>query len=281
MNIMKIVFLILLFLFVTSLMGFYLAIRPFRIISSLTPASFKIPYENITLHTKDHVKLRAWFIPSKHPHAKTIILLHGYPADKGNILPSRLFLLKNFNLFFLDFRYFGESEGFYTSIGKQEVLDLEAAITYLHSRGIDSVGVWGFSLGGSVAIMTAAKMPEIKAIVAESAYANLYQMTQSYYHIPLLNYPLAELTRLWGILFLRQDVKDVLPEQAATQLHIPILLLHSRTDNVISFQHAAALEKALSHNPKAEMHFTDNLYHGEPTKNYQQLVEDFFQKNLK
>src|SRR3990167_6571106 len=99
---------------------------------------------------------------------------------------------------------------------------------------------------------------------------------QLFYCIPLLSYPLAELTRLWGILFLHQYVKQVSPEQAAKQLHIPILLLHSRSDNVISFQHAIALEKALHHNPKAEMYFTDHLYHGEPTENEQQLVEDFF-----
>ena len=186
----RIIIAILFFLAVTSLMGFYFAIRPYRIVSSLTPAAFKLPYENVTLYTKDKIKIRGWFIPNKNPSAKTIILLHGYPADKGNILPSRLFLHQNFNLLFIDFRYFGESAGNYSSIGIFEINDLKAAIDYLHSRGIDSVGVWGFSLGGSVAIMAAAKMPAIKAIVAESAYANLYQMAESYYRIPFVNYPL-------------------------------------------------------------------------------------------
>ena len=34
-----------------------------------------------------------------------MILLHGYPADKGNILPVLAFLHADFNLLLFDFRY--------------------------------------------------------------------------------------------------------------------------------------------------------------------------------
>ena len=63
------------------------AIRPFKIISTVTPRDFGLAYENISFQTTDQVVIRGWFIKHPNPQAKTIIILHGYPADKGNLLP--------------------------------------------------------------------------------------------------------------------------------------------------------------------------------------------------
>lgn len=110
--------------------------------------------------------------------AKTIILLHGYPADKGDILPSLAFLNERYNLFLFDFRYLGQSEGLYSTAGAKETDDLASAIEYLKSRGVEEVGVWGFSMGGAVALMSIKKIPEIKAVVSEASYANLGLMAR-------------------------------------------------------------------------------------------------------
>lgn len=263
-----------------SLLGFYLAIRPFKFTSTAVPSDFGIAYENISFHTKNNILIDGWFIPSSNQKAKTLIFLHGYPADKGNILPTMTFLHKSYNLLFFDFRYFGKSGGYYSTIGKNEVLDLLAAIQYLHSRGINEVGVWGFSLGGAVALMAANQAPEIKAIIADSSYARLDWMTYEYYKIPLLKYPLAELTRFWGWLFLGFDIKKVSPARSAEELKIPILLIHSQKDNVVSFQHALLLQTALHNNPRVKTIFTNDTLHGEIRENYPEIIKKFFDDNL-
>lgn len=263
-----------------SLWGFFFALRPIRMISPVTPKDFGIPYEDISIKTSDNILIRAWFIPSTNSKAKTIILLHGYPADKGNILPAMIFLHPYYNLLLFDFRYFGQSGGHYSTIGKDEVLDLEAVIKYLHSRKINEVGVWGFSLGGAVALRTAVNAPEIKAIVAESTYARLDWMAYEYYPIPLLRYPLGQLTRLWAWLFLRYDIKQVSPADAASKLKIPVLLIHSRSDNVISFKHALMLQEALKNNPNAQVHFVDKETHGEMITDHQRIIKSFFDEWL-
>lgn len=263
-----------------SLWGFYSAIRPFKITSSVTPENYGIAYENISFKTKDNLLIRGWFIKNAHPHAKTIILLHGYPADKGDILPATLFLHKTYNLLYFDFRYLGESEGFYSTIGKNETLDLLAAIQYLHTRHINEVGVWGFSLGGAVALMTAPYAPEIKAIVAESSYARLDWMAYDYYRIPLLKYLLGELTRFWAWVFLHYDIREVSPAFSAEKLSIPVLLIHSREDNVISFENALLLKNALSHNKNTETIFIDHGRHGEHFQNYDKVIQKFYDTNL-
>jgi dipeptidyl aminopeptidase/acylaminoacyl peptidase len=276
----KVMITILFFTLLLSLWGFYFAIRPIRILSAVTPADFKMAYENISFKTKDNILIHGWFIPSAHAKAKTIILLHGYPADKGNILPFRLFLHSDYNLLFIDFRYLGDSEGAYSTIGRNEVLDLKAAVDYLKTRGINEVGVWGFSLGGAVALMTAVDTPEIKAVVSESSYARLDWMALEYYKIPLLRYPLAWLTRLWGRIFLGYDIKDVSPAEAAKKITIPVLLIHSKNDDMISIKHALLLQEALRDNTKAEVIFVETLHHGEPMEDYQNIVKKFFGKSL-
>lgn len=277
---LKFIFILIIGLIASSLISFYLAIRPVRIISSIIPAHYQVRFESLTLHTADHLQISGWYIPSQKKTTQAIILLHGYPADKGDILPSRIFLHTNFNLLFLDFRYFGKSEGAYSTIGKKEIEDVRAAVNFLQSKGMTEIGLWGFSLGGSVAIMAAAEIPSIGAVVSESAFASLYEMVYDYYRFPILNYPLAELTRLWGLLFLGQDVKTVSPAESLQKLKIPVLLIHSRQDSVIAFKHAELLEKAAAKMPNVKTIFVDQLRHGESIENDQAIISQFFQKSL-
>lgn len=268
------------FILIMSLLGFYLAIRPFKFTSYLTPATFGVNYEPVAFRTQDGLLIRGWFIPNVKPAAKTIILLHGYPADKGNVLPGTLYLHHDFNLLYFDFRYFGESEGGYTTIGKNEVNDLLAAIHYLHRRGINEVGVWGLSLGGAVALLTAPEAPAIKAMVIESSYARLDWLAVDYYSIPLLRNVLAQFTRFWARIFLHVDLTALSPARAAEKANIPILLIHSKQDTVVPIKHAEWLQKALQKNPHATIMFTEKNKHGEPIENYQMIIKKFFKDNL-
>lgn len=269
-----------LFLLFTSLWGFYISIKPSKIVSSVTPKDLGLEYEDVTFTTSDGVKLSGWWIPAETPEAKTIVLLHGYPADKGDILPALSLLNEKYNLFLFDFRYLGQSEGKYSTAGAKETDDLSAAISFLKSRGINEVGVYGFSLGGAVALMTAPKVPEIKAIVSESSYARLDLMALELYRIPILRYPLAYLTGIWVKLFLEIDIKNISPIKSAQNLKIPILIIHSKNDEVIPFKNALLLWESLKNNPRAEFWFEENLTHGQLGREYEKRIEIFFLKNL-
>lgn len=66
-----------------------------------------------------------------------------------------------------------ERNGQQVSIGYHERLDLLGAVDYLKSRGINRVGVLGFSMGGAVAISTAAQSEDIRAVVSDGSFARL------------------------------------------------------------------------------------------------------------
>jgi dipeptidyl aminopeptidase/acylaminoacyl peptidase len=277
---LRIILVLVAFLFLISVCGFYVSIRPPKIISSITPRAYNMQYENVSFKTGDGITLRGWHVPSEKQTDRTLILLHGYPADKGDILPALAFLQKDFNLLLFDFRYLGESEGSYSTAGAKEVEDLLAAIRFLKTRAITEVGVWGFSMGGAVALMAIEKAPEIRAVVAESSYASLFQMALQYFKVRLINYPIAYLIGLWAKLFLGIDLRDASPAERIRNSAIPILITHSSTDTVVPFSHAKLLQQALINNPRAEFWFNSEFAHGQLDAEYKTRLQNFFSTNL-
>jgi fermentation-respiration switch protein FrsA (DUF1100 family) len=73
-----------------------------------------------------------------------------------------------------DFRAHGQSGGDTCSLGYYEQLDVEAALDYaLNQSDVEHIGAWGGSMGAATVILTAAKHPEIEAVVSDSAFPSL------------------------------------------------------------------------------------------------------------
>ncbi|MEK0369193.1 MAG: alpha/beta hydrolase, partial [Nitrosopumilus sp.] len=68
--------------------------------------------------------------------------------------------------------------------------------------------------------------------------------------------------------------------ESAKDLDIPILVVHSKNDRVIPFEHAVLLREALKNNPNAEFWFEDNLGHGQLGGEYQKRILEFFSRGL-
>jgi fermentation-respiration switch protein FrsA (DUF1100 family) len=128
--------------------------------------------------------------------------------------------------------------------------------------------------------MTIEKASEIRAVISESSYADLGDMAFELFKIPLLNYPMAYLLRLWAKLFLGIDLSGVSPEERVRNTMTPILLIHSSADDVIPFSHAQSLQQALAKNPNAEFWFNKEIIHGQLSADYQGRVKEFFLRHM-
>jgi len=280
-NLILIFLLIIAFVILFSLLTFIMSIKPGKWPIEFTPESFKVKYENVTFESSDGLKLKAWFIPSNKSN-DTIIVMHGYPTNKADVLPFSMFLLKRFNVFLFDFRSFGESEGSYTTAGFKEVKDLDGAVKYLKSRkDVKNIGVLGFSLGGSVAIMN--KNNDVKAIVADSAYSSLNNIIEVMYkNFYFLKQPFVYLTRIYGKIFFNIDPKDISPATAIKNIDKPVLIIHGDKDRQIPVNEAHRLHNA---NKDSKLWIVKNADHGETyalnKKEYEKRVLEFFKKNLK
>ena len=278
---LKILLFIALFLIIFSLITFLLSIRPKKIITSLKPSDLGLKYEEVSFKSSDGIKLSGWFIPNNKTK-KTIIVMHGYPADKANLLGIAEFLSKEFNVFLFDFRNFGKSEGKYTTIGYLEKKDLDGAIKYLQeNKNITKVGLYGFSMGGAIALMNDNK--NVKVIVADSAYARLSNMLKHMYKpFFILKYPLAYLTKIYGLIFLGIDINKINPVDNIKNIDVPILLIHAGKDSQIPVSEAYLLHDA---NKKSELWIVENAEHGMShvidTAKYEKRVIEFFKDNLR
>lgn len=280
-NLILIFLLIIAFIILFSFLIFIMSVKPGKWPIEFTPESFNLEYENATFESSDGLKLKGWFIPN-NKNNNTIIVMHGYPTNKADVLPFSMFLLKKFNVFLFDFRSFGESQGSYTTAGFKEVKDLDAAVKYLKNRkDVKNIGALGFSLGGSVAIMN--ENNDVKAIVADSAYSNLNNMLEAMYrNFYFLKHPFVYMTRIYSKIFFGMDPKDISPATAIKNIDKPVLIIHGNKDSQIPVNEAQLLYNA---NKKNELWIVENADHGETyalnKKEYEKRVLEFFEKNLK
>ena len=266
-----------------SFVAFWLVVRPPRIEIAGTPERYRLPAENVTIETADGVALAGWFIPRADGRADVpaVILLHGYPAEKADMLEIAAALHPQFVTLLLDLRYFGKSEGRATTLGLRERDDLKAAVDFLEARGAASVGVFGFSLGGAVGILAAAEDERIRAVAAYAPFSDLRNLGhEAYGRLWLLKYPLVELMIFWAELFFGGDVVSPSPADAASELSVPALLVASREDEQISFRHAERLRVALEQNPRAEFYFLEAGRHGELPPDFDARLAGFFERVL-
>ena len=262
-----------------SLVSFWLAVRPPRLTIPLAPADFRLDVEEVTIPTADGLRLSGWLVP--RAGAPAIVLLHGYPAEKADMLPLAAALARRFTVLLLDLRYFGRSEGRVTTLGWRERDDLRRAVDVLAARGFERVGVFGFSLGGAIALGGAVEEPRIGAVAAYSPFADLRALAHELYAwMGPLRYPFVGLLRLWSRLFLGADVTAPTPVAAAARLSIPVYLIASRDDEQIPFSHAERLRDALAANPRAEFEFMDRGRHGMLAPDVEQRLERFFLRAL-
>ncbi|MBF0448757.1 MAG: alpha/beta fold hydrolase [Magnetococcales bacterium] len=192
---------------------------------SVTPEQWGMHYETVPLNSDSH-RLINWWIPAD-PAQPVVLFFHGNGENiEGTESHVRLFKKLGLSVFLLDYRGYGLSDGQSSELGTKQ--DGEAAWRYLvEEQGISPQRIifYGHSLGGAVAVSVAMDHPPGKLIL-EGAFTSIPDRgAQLYPYLPVrllarIHYPTA----------------DRLP-----QLKVPILIIHSKNDEVIPVSHGKKL----------------------------------------
>jgi pimeloyl-ACP methyl ester carboxylesterase len=255
---------------------------------SILPRTFGLDFEDAAFKTEDGLALSAWFVPAKKPSDKTIIVCHGWGANRSDVVPTTFFLNSEggYNLFYFDFRNHGESAGKMTSLISLEARDLEAAVAYLKSQKPAQARViafYGMSMGGAVAITVGARNKEIAGVVAESPYASLDETVvrfgRLFYNTP--RYPLVPITLLFLRWRLGFDPNPDSPVNHAGEISPrPLLLIQGDKDLRMPVAEGEALFAAAKE-PK-ELWTVPGADHGEVAEkagpDYQKRLLAFYEK---
>ncbi|OGR79710.1 MAG: hypothetical protein A2X32_13605 [Elusimicrobia bacterium GWC2_64_44] len=262
-----------------SFVFFWLYAHPKRYPGAQTPKAFGLKFEAVKLKTSDGVELDAWLVPNA-ASKKAVVICHGYPMDKSDVLGLTDFLAKDFNLLYFDFRATGHSGGFFATGGARETRDIDAALDFLKERGFGGAGVFGFSMGGAAALLS--KNPAIKARALDSPYADLAgQLNYIFGGWGALRGPLVTLTKGWSLLLMGVNISSVSPVRNAEAYKAPLLLLHGTEDSAVPAANSRAIKAAA---PAAELWLIERAGHGETRlragEAYDKRVRDFFRRTL-
>ena len=138
-----------------------------------SPANYGLAAETAVFQSGDGLTLRGWYIPVENSD-KTIIVCSGANGSLDADMPVAPWLhAAGFNVLLFDWRAHGQSEGQVVTLGCDERYDLISAVEFARSKGARRVGVLGFSLGGSVALATAAVYQEIDVVAADSPFIHI------------------------------------------------------------------------------------------------------------
>lgn len=275
----RVLVIIILFVILFSLLQFFISVHPSKYSEKTTPKNYGLNYESIILTTSDNIKISGWLIKSENAK-NTIIIGHGYPFDKSNILPVALFLYPDYNIVLYDHRYFGESSGHISTLGIKEVEDVKTVINYVNKRFPEQkIALYGFSLSASTMLMTKEK---VDAIIADSPYANLENMVNHVYSMfGPFKFAFVELTNLLSIIFFGVHPKQISPAESIKNINTPILIIHGLKDTQIPVENAYALKDS---NPKIEIIIFKDADHGQSYALYQiqykKHIKDFLKKHM-
>lgn len=236
---------------------------PYREIA-MTPADIGLSYENVYFETADGVKLCGWFIPAERP-GEVILFCHGNAGNISHRLESiQLFYHLGLSTFIFDYRGYGRSEGKLTEQGTY--LDAEAAWRYLVQKqriAPNKIIIFGRSLGGSIAAWLAQDyMP--KALIIESAFTSVQDIAADLYPC----FPVKLLARF-----------DYETLNYLRQVNCPVLIVHSRDDEIIPFSHGRRLFE-IANEPKEflELRGTHNEGFSQTAKRYEDGLNSFISK---
>lgn len=207
------------------------------------------PHVETRLVASDGTKLHGTYLPGPHGSDAAVLLVHGFAAHRKK--PSYAYLADvlaaHVHVLSLDLRGHGDSGGAST-LGDREALDVEAGIRWLRTYGHEHVTVVGLSMGGTSALHAGARDAGADALVAISAPARLREVPDTV--------PMQRLRAIWETPWKRHGMRALVrvrvvppadwtapphPEEAATAVRVPLLVVHGEDDAYFPFSDAEAV----------------------------------------
>lgn len=199
-----------------------------------TPDQWGLQFEKVILASTHGNHVTGWYIPGKNSD-RALLFFHGNGGNMSHRRDSiEIFHHLGLDVLIIDYQGYGESEGV---PGEQAMYDDgRAAFDYLvNDRKFEkeNIVVFGRSLGGAVAArITAEKQPG--AAILESTFASVPDVAS--YYFPLMSKIIVSRYRFNSLVQVRK-------------IHCPLLVLHSKQDDVIPFMSGVKLYNA-ANNPR-------------------------------
>lgn len=205
----------------------YFIFKPPTVIRT-TPAAFNLDYQEVQLPVETASGqisfIHGWWIPAAEPGAPVWLYLHGNGSTIGDEVKRAFWFHRlGYSSLLIDYRGYGRSRGkFPTESSVYE--DVESAWNYLTQvRQIppERIFLYGYSLGGAIAIDLALQHPEIAGVAIEGSFTSMRAMVEHLYNHFLI-FPVD--------LILNQRFDSL---SKVRSLSMPLLFIHGTADRLV------------------------------------------------
>jgi len=213
-------------------------------IQYIDPDKNNIQFQDVYFETENQLTLNGWFLPSRKSYSHgTILFAHGNAQNISAHINSVYWLpYSAFNVFIFDYQGYGKSAGQPSLSGVQQ--DFHAALNWLiDNPEVDNnkIIIFGQSLGAAIALHAIAESKHknsIRGIIADSSFTRYQAITRD-----ILNNTWLTWAFQWPLSFLISD--EFPPIEAVPKISpIPLLIIHSKQDEVIPYYHGVSLYNA-------------------------------------
>ncbi|MBD2080304.1 alpha/beta fold hydrolase [Leptolyngbya sp. FACHB-17] len=202
-----------------------------------TPAMLGLSAEEVWIPVKNWLgqteRIHGWWLLGKDPSLGTVLYFHGNGGTLGGIDQMDRLHDLGFSVLVISYRGYAKSEGGFPS-ESQVYADAEAAWNYLtNDRKIppNQITIYGYSIGGAVAIDLATKHPDARALIVQSSFTSMKDMALRQKHFRL--FPLE--------LILTQRFNSI---DKVRSLKVPVLYFHGDADSLVPPSMSQALYEA-------------------------------------
>lgn len=197
--------------------------------------------EQLYLKNTKGQTLHAQFLPTKSKRKAIILACHGSRSSGiGEFCYiSRFLSEQGYDLFLVDHRACGESEGLYMGYGYFESEDTMLWLEQIEKRFGSHVPVflYGVSMGAATVMMMSNKnLPEnVKGIIADCGYTSAwkefeYQLKESFH---MSAFPMLPIVNCFSILLAGYSFKKANPLECVKKAKVPILFIHGEKDHFV------------------------------------------------
>lgn len=232
-------------LFLSACSNFlFVPVKPYPV----TPDVVDLLYEDIHIEAADGIQLHGWKLAAEGEAIGSILFFHGNGDNVSTQLPNSFWLAKaDYDVYIFDYREYGQSQG--KADLDDTISDMALMIEYTVKQLTENekLIIIGHSLGGSMAIYAVAHSAyrdRIQSLVTIAAFSDYHDVTQDV---------LAKSWLFWLLQWpLSYTVDNSYRPLAAIGLisPVPVLIMHSNTDEMIGIYHAKKLYEA-ANEPKA------------------------------
>lgn len=246
------------------------------------PSQIGLQFADKTLTTPEGYNLSYWKLenPNCNGTKDTIIYLHGITDSKASGLNYANAFADICRTFFLiDMRRHGESEGKYCTYGYYEKYDIVKLIDEIESRDPGTkISLIGLSMGGAIAIQTAAIDKRVSRVVAIAPFYDLFSIAldHEFHQIGIRSRSLLKLMMRRAERMAKFEARDVSPARDIKKLLVPVLIVQGEEDRTVKAKYSQELAKL---NERAELLMVPGAGHADVLEKggpgYRQKLSEF------